>query len=102
MVFMLIFNVLRRFACLEIGCVESLTLFISELSFWRCELLKNDGRSYNRNEIKCQIPSTEKFFFFGKIDSEIKKTRNLIHFLQDFSTTGNTKKRNRTTSICDL
>jgi hypothetical protein len=44
MVIMLVLMCLEDFACLEIGCVESLTLFISELSFWRCELLKNDGR----------------------------------------------------------
>jgi hypothetical protein len=44
MVVILVFMCLEDFACLEIGCVESLMLFIFEISFWRCELLKNDGR----------------------------------------------------------
>ncbi len=51
MVFMLVFLMcLEDFACLEIEFVESLTLFISELSFWRCELLKNDGSIKSRKK----------------------------------------------------
>ena len=39
---------LQDFVSLKIGHKETLTLIIFELSFWRCELLKNYGRTVLR------------------------------------------------------
>ncbi len=58
------------FACLEIGCVESITLFISELSFWRCKLLKNDG---SKDPYGALEPSKNK-------EDRFRKKRHLFTF----------------------
>ncbi len=49
---------LQDFVSLKIGHAKTLKLIISELSFWRCELLKNYGR-FNRMKKKPGIKNCQ-------------------------------------------
>ena len=46
----------EEFAQLRHGGLETLIVFISELSFWRWELPKNDGKLKHVNYVSLQLP----------------------------------------------
>ena len=66
--------------------METWTLFISELSFWRCELLKNDGRFSINQRVDKNFKNTYEWEeMFGLLKTTLyipKGIKNIVTILR--------------------